>query len=84
MTRAAALRRVAGHVAELTFLIAGRAGLGWHDSRMEISALAAFPKSLVALRTDITREFFRRRVTAVGTRIASLLVFHFLYLISFL
>ena len=77
MTRSATLRRVTGHIAEFAFLLTRRACLRWHGCCVEKSAVAAFPKSQVALGTDISREFPFSSVAAVGTRIVIFFVFHF-------
>jgi len=48
---------------------------------MKISTVATLPKGKAALGTDISGEFLFSRVTAVGTLVVILFVFHFLYLI---
>ena len=72
------LGRVAGHIPELAFFLTRRAYIGRCGCCMEESAVAAFPKSQTAVRTDVSGEFVIGGETAVGALKFFLFVFHLL------
>lgn len=73
MTRAAAIRGIAGDIPKLASLVTAGALIRVPDRADRIVALATSPISQVALRTDIPGEFAGSGKAAQGT-------FHFLFL----
>jgi len=76
MARSPTLRRVAGNVQKITFLLTLRAYIRWCYSRNKEATLAAFPVGLTAFRADIPCEFTFSSVTTVGTHKFIRFVFH--------
>jgi hypothetical protein len=67
ITRAAALRCIAGNIFEFAVLLAARAGIGRGGCGEQEAAAAAFPVGEPATRAEGRRGWFRERRTATRT-----------------
>ena len=80
MAWTSAFWRVAGHIEEIAFFLTRRTCFRWNGCRVDKSTLAAFPKSETAIGADVSSELAFCGVTAVGTLIFFMFIFHFVYL----